>query len=466
MSVRELAKWYNCLRQVRANMTTRKISNTSAASTDEAEEKPQAPFEFKSSEEVVFLKEVVERSLPPNTRFLTTMPYKNLTIFIIATDSKMIMVDDGFLPLGVVILNVGKPKALLLTREEYEVPYELAGGECYARYGISDVYRMSELNGLRLIGIGQPYRGPMLTGHGDANSNIHSIEGVLVAELVNYLAGVIAKRYGLVLRKLLVTSCNSRTGAPGEANIPVVYALEDVRPFSNLDKRTSARGNGPVDLFVTWGDRWMAKLPGREPVRYQPKAEDVAAHPPLTRGEIEFLLRKDAEERAKAQAEEVLKSAEEPQKVERSRIIADYLALLKASFVSLGQRAARRSQEIDASVSLYTTFEVPESIDDRQDVESTIYGIDGDIEGVIGAFFEGDLSQEEFNNYMLEKADELRKKWSPAIESAKSHVKSRQDAIKILDSLLADMPVTHTIIPFRRLLEGWRKELEDSTAPK
>ena len=447
-------------------MTTNKISNTPLASTDEAEETPQAPFEFKSSDEVVFLKEIVERSLPPNTRFLTTMPYKNLTIFVIATDSKMIMVDDGFLPLGVVVLNIGKPKALLLTREEYEVPYELAGGEFYTRYGISDVYRMSELNGLRLIGVGQPYRGPMLTGHGDANSDIHSIEGVLVADLVNYLAGVIAKRYGLVLRKLLVTSCNSRTGAPGEANIPIVYALEDVRPFSNLDKRTSARGSGPVDLFVTWGDRWMTKLPGREPVRYQPKAEDVAAHPPLTRKEIKFLLRKDADERAKAQAEEVLKSAEEPKKVERSRIIADYLALLKVGFVSLGQRAARRSRKIDASVPLYTTLEVPESIADRQDVESTIYGIDGDIEGAIGAFFEGDLSQEEFNNYMLEKADELREKWSPAIESAKSHVKSRRDAIKILDSLLADMPVTHTIIPFRRLLEGWRKELEYSTASK
>jgi len=145
-------------------MTTRKISNTSAASTDEAEEQPQAPFEFKTSKEIVFLKEVVERSLPPNTRFLTTIPYKNLTIFIIATDSKMIMVDDGFLPLGVVILNVGKPKALLLTREEYEVPYELAGGERYARYGISDIYRMSELNGLRLIGVGQPYRGANVDG--------------------------------------------------------------------------------------------------------------------------------------------------------------------------------------------------------------------------------------------------------------------------------------------------------------
>ena len=444
-------------------MTIRKISNTSAASTDEAEEKQQAPFEFKTSKEIVFLKEIIERSLPPNTRFLTTIPYKNLTIFVIATDSKMIMVDDGFLPLGVVMLNVGKPKALLLTREEYEVPYELAGVECYARYGISDDYRMSELNGLRLIGVGQPYRGPMLTGHGDANSNIHSIEGVLVAELVNYLAEVIAKRYGLILRKLLVTSCNSRTGAPGEADIPVYYALEDVTPFSNLDKRTSARGSGPVDLFVTWGDRWMAKLPGREPVRYQPKAEDVAAHPPLTREEIEFLLRKDAEERAKAQAEEVLKSVIEPNKVERLKIIADYLAMLQVSFVSLVQRAARRFQEIDTSGPLYTTFKVPESKDDKQDVESTIYGIEGDIEGLIGALFEGDLSQEEFNNYMLEKADELREKWFPTIESAKSHVKGRKDAIKILDSLLADMPVTHTIIPFRRLLEGWRKELEDIT---
>ena len=444
-------------------MTTRNISNTSAASTDEAEEQTQAPFEFKTSKEIVFLKEVIERSLPPNTRFLTVIPYKNLTVFVIATDSKMIMVDDGFLPLGVVILNVGKPKALLLTREEYEVPYELADGERYARYGISDIYRMSELNGLRLIGVGQPYRGPMLTGHGDANSDIHSIEGVPVAELVNYLAGVIAKRYGLVLRKLLVTSCNSRTGSPGEADIPVFYALEDVTPFSNLDKRTSARGSGPVDLLVTWGDRWMAKLPGREPVRYQPKAEDVAAHPPLTREEIEFLLRKDAEERAKAQAEEVLKSAEEPQKVEKSRIIADYLALVKASFVSLGQRAARQSQETDSPLPLHT--KVTESID-GWNVNSTIDGIDSDVAGAIAAFFEGDLSQEEYNSYMLEKANELREKWSPAIESAKSHVKSRQDAIKILDSLLADMPVTHTIMPFRSLLEGWRKELEDSAVPK
>jgi hypothetical protein len=376
----------------------------------------------------------------------------------------MIMVDDGFLPLGVVILNVGKPKALLLTREEYEVPYELAGSEDFSVYGISDLYKMSELNGLRLIGVGQSYKGPILTGHGDANSDIHSIEGVPVAELVNYLAGVIAKRYGLVLRKLLVTSCNSRTGAPGEADIPVFYALEDVTPFSNLDKRTSTRGSGSVDLLVTWGDRWMAKLPGREPVRYQPKAEDIAAHPPLTREEIEFLLRKDAEERAKAQAEEVLRSAEEPQKVEKSRIIADYLALVKASFVSLGQRAARRSQETDSSVPMHTR--APESLDDRRNVESTIYGIDSDVAGVIAAFFEGDLSQEEFNSYMLEKANELREKWSPAIESAKSHVKSRQNAIKILDSLLADMPVTHTIMPFRSLLEGWRKELKDSAVPK
>jgi hypothetical protein len=276
--------------------------------------------------------------------------------------------------------------------------------------------------------------------------------------LVNYLAGVIAKRYGLVLRKLLVTSCNSRTGAPGEANIPVFYALEDVTPFSNLDKSTSARGKGPVDIFVTWGDRWMAKLPGREPVIYQPKPEDVAAHPPLTREEIEFLLQKDAEERARAQAEEALMSTAEPRKVEKSRIIADYLALVKASLVSLGQRATRRPQETEPFVSMYTR--VPESIDDRQSFERTIDGIDDDITGVIAAFFEGDLSEEEYNSYMLEKANELREKWSPGIESAKSNVKSRQDAIKILDSLLANMPETHTIMPFRSLLEGWRRELK------
>lgn len=444
-------------------MKTRKISNTSAASRDETKEQTPAPFEFKTSKEVVFLKEVVERSVPPNTRFLTTIPYKNLTIFVIATDSKMVMVDDGFLPLGVVILNVGKPKARLLTREEYEVPYELSGGEAYARYGISDTYRMSELNGLRLIGVGQPYRGPLLTGHGDANSNIHSIEGVPVAELVNYLAGVITKRYGLVLRKLLLTSCNSRNGAIGETDIPVFYALEDVRPFSNLDKKTSERGSGPVDLFVTWGDRWMAKFPGREPVRYQPKAEDVAAHPPLTRGDIEFLLQKDAEEREKAQAEGALQSAAEPQKVEKSRILADYLALVKASLVSLGQKATRRPQETDFFLPLHTR--VPESIDGHN-VEGTIHGIDSDVEGVIAAFFQGDLSQEEFNIYMLEKANELREKWSPAIESAKSHVKSRQDAIRILDALLTDMPVTHAIMPFRSLLEGWRRELKDIAASK
>jgi hypothetical protein len=425
---------------------TGEISNTPAASTDETWEQTQSPFEFKTSEEVVFLKEVVERSLPPNTRFLTTIPYKNLTVFVIAADSKMIMVDDGFLPLGVVILNVGKPKARLLTREEYEVPYELAGGESYARYGISDMHRMSELNGLRLIGVGKPYRGPMLTGHGDANSNIHSIEGVPVSELVNYLAGVIAKRYGLVLRKLLATSCNSKTGELGETEIPVIYALEDVVPFSNLDNRTSARGSGSVDLFVTWGDRWMIKLPGRRPVRYQPKAEDVAAHPPLTREEIEFLLQKDAEERAKAQAEELLKSLEKSQKVDKSRILADYLALVKANLVSLGQRATRRSLETDSSMLLD--------------------GIDSDIAGVTAAFFEGDLSEEEFNRYMSERANELREKWYPAVEYAKSHVKNRQDAIKILDTLLADMPLTHTVMPFRTLLEGWRRELKDSAAPR
>jgi hypothetical protein len=372
----------------------------------------------------------------------------------------MVMVDDGFLPLGVVILNVGKPKGLLLTREEYEVPYEFSGSEAYMRYGISDMYRMSELNGLRLIGVGQPYRGPMMTGHGDANSEIHSIEGVPVSELVNYLVGVIAKRYGLVLRKVLATSCNSRNGVLGEVSIPVFYAQEDVRPFSNLDRRTTARGTGPVDLFVTWGDRWMAKFPGREPVRYQPKAEDVASHPPLTREEIKFLIQKDAEESEKARADEVLKAAEEEsQKVERSRILADYMALVKAGFASLGQRVTRRAQETGSSVS-QTTYEVPESIDDRQGVESTIYGIDGDIEGVIAAFYEGDITEEEFNSYMMEKASELMEKWSPAIASAKSNVKSRQDAIKILDSLLAGMPETHTIMPFRSLLEGWRRELK------
>jgi len=427
-------------------METSEISNTPGASTDEAREQPQAPFEYKSSEEIVFLREVVERSLPPNTRFLTTIPYKNLTIFVIATDSKMIMVDDGFLPLGVVILNIGKPKARLFTREEYEVPYELAGGEGYANFGISDMYRMSELNGLRLIGVGQPYRGPMLTGHGDANSDIHSIEGVPVAELVNYLVRVIAKRYGLVLRKLLVTSCNSKTGEPGEADIPIFYALEDVTPFSNLDKRTSARGSGTVDIFVTWGDRWMAKLPGREPVLYQPKAEDVAAHPPLTKEEIEFLLRKDAEDRARAQDEEMQKSIEESQKGDKSRIIADYLALVKSRLVSLGQKATRKALEPDSSVPLY--------------------GIDSDIAGVTAAFFEGDLSEEEFNSYILEKANELKQKWSPAIESAKGRARSRHEAIKTLDSLLADMPVTHTIRPFRSLLEGWRRELKDPAAPK
>jgi hypothetical protein len=441
-------------------MTEKKTSNNSSVSKGAAEEQPQAPYDFKTSEEVQFLKEVVDRSLPPNTRHLTTIAYKNLTIFVVATDSKMVMVDDGFLPLGVVILNVGKPKGLLLTREEYEVPYEFSGSEAYMRYGISDMYRMSELNGLRLIGVGQPYRGPMMTGHGDANSEIHSIEGVPVSELVNYLVGVIAKRYGLVLRKVLATSCNSRNGVLGEVSIPVFYAQEDVRPFSNLDRRTTARGTGPVDLFVTWGDRWMAKFPGREPVRYQPKAEDVASHPPLTREEIKFLIQKDAEESEKARADEVLKAAEEEsQKVERSRILADYMALVKAGFASLGQRVTRRAQETGSSVS-QTTYEVPESIDDRQGVESTIYGIDGDIEGVIAAFYEGDITEEEFNSYMMEKASELMEKWSPAIASAKSNVKSRQDAIKILDSLLAGMPETHTIMPFRSLLEGWRRELK------
>ena len=445
-------------------MTEKKTSNHSAASKGENREQPHVPYEYKTSKEVQFLKEVVDRSLPPDTRFLTAMPYKNLTVFVVATDSKMVMVDDGFLPLGVVILNVGKPKGLLLTREEYEVPYEFSGGESYKRYGISDSYRMSELNGLRLIGVGQPYRGPMMTGHGDANSSIHSIEGVPVSELVNYLTGVIAKRYGLILRKVLVTSCNSRTGTLGEVSIPVFYAQEDVRPFSNLDKRTTARGRGPVDLFVTWGDIWMAKYPGREAVRYHPKAEDVAAHPPLTKEEIEFLLQKDAEDRERALAEQAARAAEAaeaPQEVERSRILADYFALVKASFVSLGQRATRKAHEADSPMILdTTTFEMPESIDDKQEIESAIHGIDADIEGVIAAFYEGDLSEEEFNSYMLEKANELKEKWSPAMEAAKNNVKARQSAIKILDALLADMPVTHTVMPFRSLLEGWRRELK------
>ncbi|MFA5374328.1 MAG: hypothetical protein WC455_01015 [Dehalococcoidia bacterium] len=440
-------------------MMEKKTSNNSQPSKDAAEEQPQEPYAFKTSEEVQFLKEVVDRSLPPNTRHLTTIAYKNLTIFVVSTDSKMVMVDDGFLPLGVVILNVGKPKGLLLTREEYEVPYEFSGSEVYEKYGISDNYRMSELNGLRLIGVGKPYRGPMMTGHGDANSVIHSIEGVPVSELINYLVGMIAKRYGLVLRKILATSCNSRVGALGEVSIPVFYAMEDVRPFSNLDRRTSQRGRGPVDLFVTWGDRWMAKYPGKEPVVYRPKAEDIAAHPPLTREEIKLLIQKDAEDRERAEAEEAAKTFEdESPKVDRSRIIADYLALVKASFVSLGQRVSKRSQETDSSV--YTTYAVPESVEDRESVESTIYGIDGDIEGAIAAFYEGDLTEEEFNTYMLEKANELKEKWFPAIESAKNNVKSRQDAIKILDSLLASMPETHTIMPFRSLLEGWRRELK------
>jgi len=267
-----------------------------------------------------------------------------------------------------------------------------------------------------------------------------------VAELVNHLTGVIAKRYGLVLRKLLVTSCNSRTGVPGEANIPIFYALEDVAPFSNLDKRTSPRGRGPVDIFVTWGDRWMAKLPGREPVLYQPKPEDIAAHPPLTQEEIHFLLRKDAEERAKSQAEKLVKAVEAPRKADKSSVIADYLALVKSSLVSLGQRAARRPQEPEPSVST--------------DVERTIEGIDEDVTVMIAAFFEGDMSEDEYKTYMLDKAGELKEKWSPVIESAKGNAKSRQDTITILDSLLADMPETHTILPFRSLLEGWRRELK------
>jgi hypothetical protein len=107
-----------------------------------------------------------------------------------------------------------------------------------------------------------------------------------------------------------------------------------------------------------------------------------------------------------------------------------------------------------------TTYEVPDSIDDRGGVESTIYGIDSDIEGVIAAFYEGDLTEEEFNSYMSEKATELKEKWSPFIEAAKDNVKTRVDAIKILDALLAGMPETHTIRPFRSLLEEWRKELK------
>jgi hypothetical protein len=439
-------------------MMEKKPPNNSAISKDEIEEQPQAPYDFKTSEEVQFLKEVVERSLPPNTRFLTTLPYKNLTIFVISTDSKMVMVDDGFLPLGVVILNVGKPKGLLLTREEYEVPYEFSGSSVYRKYGISDMYRMSELNGLRLLGVGQPYRGPMLTGHGDANSTMHSIEGVPVSELINYLVGMIAKRYGLVLHKILATSCNSKVGELGEVSIPVFYALEDVRPFSFLDRRMSQRGRGTVDYFVTWGDRWMAKYPGKEPVLYRPKAEDIEAHPPLTKKEIKYLIQKDDEDREKAQVEEAAESEEkESQKMDRSRILADYMALVKANFASLGQRVTRRPEPESF---VHTTYEVPESIDDRESVESTIYGIDGDVEGAIAAFYQGDLSEEEFNSYMMEKANELKEKWSPSIASAKSNIKARQDAIEILDSLLASMPETHTIRPFRGLLEEWRRELK------
>jgi len=434
-----------------------------AASADQSEGQPQAPFLFKTSKEVQFLREVVERSLPPSTRFLTTIPYKNLTVFVIATDSKMVMVDDGFLPLGVVILNVGKPKGLLLTREEYEVPYEFSSSEVYRSYGISDNYRMSELNGLRLLGVGQPYRGPMLTGHGDAKSAVHSIEGVPVSELVNYLVGVTTKRYGLVLRKILATSCNSRIGKLGEVRIPVVYALEDVRPFSFLDTRTSPRGMGSVDLFVTWGDRWMVKRPGREPVVYRPKPEDVAAHPPLTPDEIQFLLQKDAEERERAQ-DEALRSAEEAQPVNRSRQVADYLSMVRSSLVSMKHMVVRRPHE--AVPSAYKSYEVPGSIDDREGVEGTIYGIDSDVEGVIASFFEGDLSEEEYTSYMEEKASELRQKWGPFIEAAKGDARARHDAIKILDSLLSNMPETHTIRPFRSLLEGWWMELKAAAAHK
>jgi len=439
-------------------LTEEKTSNNSAASGDTSEEQPQAPYDFKTSEEVQFLKEVVERSLPPNTRFLTTLPYKNLTVFVISTDSKMIMVDDGFLPLGVVILNVGKPKGLLLTREEYEVPYEFSGSDIYYKYGITDHYRMSELNGLRLLGVGQPYRGPMLTGHGDANSTVHSIEGVPVSELINYLVSMVTKRYGLVLRKILATSCNSKVGDLGEVSIPVFYALEDVRPFSFLDRRTSQRGRGTVDYFVTWGDKWMAKYPGQEPVLYEPKPEDIEAHPPLTKKEIKFLIQKDAEDRERAKVEEAVKTEdEESPKMDRSRIIADYLALVKSSFASMGQRVMRKSQPESTE---YTTYDVPGSIDDRDGVESTIYGIDSDIEGVIAAFYEGDLTEEEFKGYMSEKAAELKEKWAPFIEAAKDNVKTRVDAIKILDALLAGMPDTHTIRPFRSLLEEWRRELK------
>lgn len=422
------------------------------------QEQSQTPYEFKTSEEVQFLKEVVDRSLPPNTRHLTTLQYKNLTVFVISTDSKMVMVDDGFLPLGVVILNVGKPKGLLLTREEYEVPYEFSSPNVYEKYGVSDMYRMSELNGLRLLGVGKPYRGPMLTGHGDANSTVHSIEGVPVSELINYLVSMVTKRYGLVLRKILATSCNSKVGDLGEVSIPVFYALEDVRPFSFLDRRTSQRGRGTVDYFVTWGDKWMAKYPGKEPVVYRPKAEDIAAHPPLTKEEIKFLIQKDVEDRERAKVEEAVKTEEdESPKLDRSRIVADYMELVKASFASLGQRIIRKSQTESPE---YTTYDVPGSVNDRDWVESTIYGIDSDVEGAIAAFYQGELSEEEFNSYMMEKANELKEKWSPAIASAKSNIKARQDAIKILDSLLAGMPETHTIRPFRSLLEEWRRELK------
>ena len=184
----------------------------------------------------------------------------------------------------------------------------------------------------------------------------------------------------------------------------------------------------------------------------------------LTKEEILFLLKKDAEDRERALAEQAAKAAEAaeaPKEMERSRILADYFALVKASFVSLGQRATRKAHEADSHVILdTTTFEMPESVDDKQEIESAIHGIDADIEGVIAAFYEGDLSEEEFNTYMMEKANELKEKWSPAMEAAKNNVKARVDAIKILDALLADMPETHTIMPFRSLLEGWRRELK------
>jgi hypothetical protein len=87
---------------------------------------------------------------------------------------------------------------------------------------------------------------------------------------------------------------------------------------------------------------------------------------------------------------------------------------------------------------------------------------------VIAAFYEGDLTEEEFSNYMLEKANELKEKWSPAMEAARNNVKTRQSTIKILGALTggyAGNPYCYAVQePLGRLVEGVEDNLNVSNS--